>query len=312
MKNFIIKRFLSAAAVLIGVSILCFMLIELSGRDPAQVIAMRDGHIPDQSVIDALRTEMGLDKPLYIRYFLWLKGLFSGDIGTSIATYKPISQDLAECFPVTLSLVGLALLWIIVIGFPVAVLSVRFHNRFIDHMVRAVTIIGICLPVFWLGYLLLLLLAVKLPLFSVVPKPGLAGYILPSFTLAFPSACTVIRVLRSSLLEQMNADYAVYARTRGLSEWRIILCHAMKNALPPIITLIGQYLGYLIAGSAVAESVFSINGVGSYLVSCVISGDSYASAACIVIIAAIFVVSNLASDIINRLLCPWIVREIND
>lgn len=312
MKNYIIKRILSAIAVLIGVSILSFLLIELSGRDPAEVIAMRGGHVPDKSVVEEIRTEMGLDEPLHIRYLSWLKGLFTGDIGMSITTYKPISADLAELFPVTLALVGLAFLWIIIIAFPAAVLSVRFHNRFIDHLTRAVTIIGICLPVFWLGFLLLLLLAVKIPLFSVVPQAGLLGYILPSFTLAFPSACAVVRVLRSSLLEQLDSDYAVYARTRGLSEWRIILCHAMRNALPPIVTLLGQYLGYLIAGSAVVESVFSINGIGSYLVSCVISGDSYASASCIVIIAAIFVASNLLADIINRLLCPWMVRETND
>ncbi|MGN1136675.1 MAG: ABC transporter permease [Oscillospiraceae bacterium] len=312
MKKFIIKRFFSALAVLVGVSILSFLLIELSGRDPAEVLAMKGGRIPDKALVEEIRAEMGFDKPVHIRYINWVKGFFTGNMGTSITTYKPISQDLAENFPVTLALVGMALVWIVIIAFPAAVLSVRFHNGVIDHLIRTVTMIGICLPVFWLGFLLLLLLAVKIPLFSVVPKAGLSGYILPSFALAFPSACAVVRLFRSSLLQQLSSDHAVFARTRGLSEWRIIICHAMRNALPPIVTLVGQYLGYLIAGSAVAESVFSIKGIGSYLVSCVTNGDSYASAACILIIATIFVASNLASDIINRLLCPWMVRETND
>ena len=109
-----------------------------------------------------------------------------------------------------------------------------------------------------------------------------------------------------------DRDYAAYARTRGLSEWQIIVRHGFKNSLPPVITLFGQYLGYMLAGSAVAEKVFSLNGVGTYLVSCGVSGDSSAAAACIVIIATVFVIANLAADVVNRLICPWMVREIND
>ena len=118
--------------------------------------------------------------------------------------------------------------------------------------------------------------------------------------------------MRSSLLSEISSDYAAYARTRGLSEWQIIVKHGFKNSLPPVITLFGQYLGYMLAGSAVAEKVFSLNGVGTYLISCVVSGDSPATAACIVIIAVVFVTANLAADVINRLICPWMVREIND
>ena len=118
--------------------------------------------------------------------------------------------------------------------------------------------------------------------------------------------------MRSSLLSEISSDYAAYARTRGLFEWQIIVRHGLKNSLPSVITLFGQYLGYMLAGSAVAEKVFSLNGVGTYLISCVVSGDSPAAAACIVIIAAVFVTANLAADVINRLICPWMVREIND
>ena len=171
--------------------------------------------------------------------------------------------------------------------------------------------LGICMPTFWLGFLLLLAFAVKLQIFTVVPAPGLKGLLLPSFTLAVPVICAFIRLFRSSLLGELGRDYVVYAKARGLSPGRILSHHVARNALPPIITLFCQYLGYLIAGGAVVESVFSISGIGSYLISCVIAADTTAVATCIMIIAAIFVLSNLAGDIINRMLCPWMVRETN-
>lgn len=229
----------------------------------------------------------------------------------SVATHNPISDDLALYFPPTFALVGMGMLWLVILSFPVALLCVRFQNRLFDHITRVLTITGVCLPAFWLGYMLLLLFAVKIPLLSVVPEPGIKGYILPSFALAFPSACSTVRIIRASVLKETSSDYAAYARTRGLSESRIILCHGLKNALPPVVTLLCQYLGYMLAGSAVIESVFSLKGIGSYLVTSVTSGDPSACASCIVIIAAVFVLANLAADITNRLLCPWMVKEIN-
>ena len=299
MKKYFIKRFASTIPVLIGVTVLCFILMTMSGKDPAVAAAIRSNSAGDTILVDSLREEMGLDKPLPTRYFLWLKGLLNGDMGKSVVA-------------VTFELVIVAMGWMIIIVFSIAILCARFHGKMFDHIVRVLTIGGICLPVFWLGFMLLLLFAVRLSIFSVVPKAGISGYILPSFALAFPSACGAIRVMRSSLLSEISSDYAAYARTRGLSEWQIIVRHGFKNSLPPVITLFGQYLGYMLAGSAVAEKVFSLNGVGSYLVSCVVSGDSSAAAACIVIIATVFVIANLAADVINRLICPWMVREIND
>ena len=312
LKKYLIKRLAGTIPVLVGVTVLCFILMTISGKDPAMAAAIRSNSAGDTAFVDSLREEMGLDKPLPIRYFLWLKGLLTGDMGKSVVTYRSITDDIKSLFPVTFRLVIMAMGWMVIIVFPVSMLCARFHNKLFDHIVRVLTIGGICLPVFWLGFMLLLLFAVKLPIFSVVPKAGISGYILPSFALAFPSACGAVRIMRSSLLSEISSDYAAYARTRGLSEWQIIMRHGLKNSLPPVITLFGQYLGYMLAGSAVAEKVFSLNGVGTYLISCVVSGDSPAAAACIVIIAAVFVTANLAADVINRLICPWMVREIND
>lgn len=311
MKAYLGKRLAGFLAVLIGVSILSFLLIALSNTDPAEVIARRGNIGANDELIEAVREEMGLDRPLPVRYMDWLKGLFTGDMGTSIYSFRPIAQDIAEYFPPTLCLVGLALGWIIVLAGPISLFCARFRNSAAGHTIRGVTILGICMPTFWLGFLLLLAFAVHIPLFNVLPEPGLKGYLLPSFALALPVACGMIRLFRSTLLSELSSDYVLYARARGLSSNRILIRHVMRNALPPIVTLFCQYLGYLIAGSAVVESVFSLKGIGTYLVACVTASDATAVATCIVMIAAIFVLANLMGDIVNRILCPWMVRESN-
>lgn len=311
MKKYIRKRLIGFVWVLFGVSLLCFLLLALSGRDPAEIIARRGSLQASEEMIESIRAELGLDQPLLVQYWNWMKGIVTGNMGISIYSYRPIAQDLAEYFPVTLLLVGLAMLWTFLLTFPVGLLCARFHNKAADHVTRGVTILGICMPTFWLGFLLLLAFAVKLPIFQVLPEPGLKGYLLPSLALGLPLACSGIRIFRSSLLAELSKDYVRYARARGLSEWRILLCHGVRNALPPVITLFFQYFGYLIAGGAVVESVFSLKGIGSYLIACVLASDITAVATCIVIIAGIFVLANLAGDLINRALCPWMVRESN-
>lgn len=311
MTVYIKKRLLGFVIVLAGVSILSFLLIALSGTDPAEVIARRSSVGATDEMVQQVRVEMGLDKPLHIRYFQWLAGLLTGNLGISIYSFRPIREDIAAFLPTTLALVGLSFIWIIVISVPVSLLCARRKDGIFDHITRGITLLGICLPTFWLGFLLLMAFAVRLPIFSVVPSAGLKGLLLPSFTLAVPLICAFIRMFRSSLLGELGRDYVVYAKARGLPPGRILLHHVMRNALPPIITLLCQYLGYLIAGGAVVESVFSISGIGTYLIACVIAADTTAVASCIMIIATVFVLSNLAGDIINRLLCPWMVRETN-
>jgi ABC-type dipeptide/oligopeptide/nickel transport system permease component len=311
LQRYIQKRLLGFVVVLIGVSILSFLLLAFSGKDPAESIARRANINASEELIKTVRVERGLDKPLPVRYASWIKGFFTGDLGTSLYSSRSISQDLAEYFPVTLALVGLSMAWVILLGVPISLLCVRFRNSAVDHTARGVTMLGICIPTFWLGFLLLLAFAVEIPIFKVTPEPGIKGYILPSFALAFPIACGLVRLFRSTLLSELSSDYVRYAKARGLAPGRILVHHVMRNALPPIVTLFCQYLGYLIAGSAVVESVFSIKGIGSYLIACVMASDATSVVTCIVIIAAIFVLANLIGDIVNRLLCPWMVRKSN-
>ncbi len=311
MRRYITKRLLGFIVVLIGVSILSFLLLAFSGKDPAEIMARRSNINASQETIEAVRMDMGLDKPLPARYANWVKGFFTGDLGISLVTSKEISKDLAAFFPVTLALVGMALFWIVLFSVPISLLCARFRNGVADQITRGLTLAGICVPTFWLGFLLLLAFAVKLPFFKVLPEPGIKGYILPSLALAFPVACGMIRLFRSTLLSELSSDYVRYAKARGVPASRILTHHVIRNALPPIVTVFCQYLGYLIAGGAVIESVFTLKGIGTYLIESVMASDSTSVATCIVMIAVIFVSANLLGDLINRFLCPWMVRESN-
>ncbi len=309
MKQYLLRRLAMLLPVLFGVSILSFALIGLFGRDPAEVIARRTNINATFEQIEAVRVSMGLDKPLPVRYLSWLAGLLRGDVGTSIYSFKPIMEDIGRYLPVSLALVGMAMLWVVLLALPIGLLCARFPGSAADHAVRFGSIIGLSFPTFWLGFLLLIAFAVKRPIFTVVPAPGIKGYILPSFALAVPVAAGFIRVFRASLLKETGSDYALFARARGLTRGRVLITHAMRNALPPVVTMFCQYLGYLIAGAAVVENVFTLSGLGTYLVGCVAAADSTAVATCAVLVAVIFVAANLAGDLVNRLLCPWMVRE---
>ena len=273
MKKYIGKRIISFLIVLVGVSILSFLLIAWSGKDPAEIIAHRGVSNPTPEQIDMIRVEMGLDQPLPVRYIQWLSGMFTGELGASLTTHQPIVKDLHKYLATTTSLVGMAILWIIVLTVPISLLCARKRNRPFDQVTRGITICGICVPTFWLGFLLLLFFAIHLKWFSVLPSPGWRGFLLPSFALAVPSSCSLIRIMRSSLLAELSSDYVRFAKARGLSANRILVCHILRNALPPVVTIFFQQFGFLIAGGAVIESVFSIKGIGTYLVDSVIAAD---------------------------------------
>lgn len=299
------RRLVRLLILLFGVSILCFILTALSGTDPAAYIVRRGNLSPTPEVIEQVHTELGLNRPLPIRYFNWMRGVLHGDFGESVFSTNEVAADLAVYFPQTLQLVVLSLAEIIVISVLAGVLCAAKKNRLADHMVRVVSMLGICIPPFWLGFLLLIGFAVKIPVFSVTPAPGIRGLILPSVTLSFPVICSTVRVFRASLLEELHRDYVSFARASGMTVNQILWKKVFRNALPPVITLFCQYVSYLIAGSAVIEKVFSIKGVGNYLMSCIMAADANAIGACMLIIAALYLLAGLFGEILNHLLCPW-------
>ena len=280
MKSHWIKRIVRLLVLLFGVSILCFILTALSSTDPATYLVRRGNLSPTPEVIEQVRAELGLDQPLPIRYLNWIGGVFRGDFGESIFSTNEVAADLAAYFPQTLQLVFLSLAEIIVFSILLGVLCAAKKNKLTDHIMRIVSLFGICVPPFWLGFLLLIGFAVEIPIFSVTPASGIMGLILPSITLSFPVICSTVRVFRASLLEEMHRDYVSFARANGMTVNRILWKKVFRNALPPVITLFCQYVSYLIAGSAVVEKVFSIKGVGNYLMNCIMAADANAIGAC--------------------------------
>ena len=292
MKSHWIKRIVRLLVLLFGVSILCFILTALSSTDPATYLVRRGNLSPTPEVIEQVRAELGLDQPLPIRYLNWIGGVFRGDFGESIFSTNEVAADLAAYFPQTLQLVFLSLAEIIVFSILLGVLCAAKKNKLTDHIMRIVSLFGICVPPFWLGFLLLIGFAVEIPIFSVTPASGIMGLILPSITLSFPVICSTVRVFRASLLEEMHRDYVSFARANGMTVNRILWKKVFRNALPPVITLFCQYVSYLIAGSAVVEKVFSIKGVGNYLMNCIMAADANAIGACMLIIAALYLLPN--------------------
>lgn len=298
------KRLISFIIVLAGVSILSFALSVISNVDPAEAIARQQIANASPELIESIREEYALDRTIVERYFSWMAGVFKGDMGVSYMTRHSISADITALLPKTLALSGFALLLIIIVSLPVGALCAQYHYSVFDHIMRWVTVLGICIPIFWLGFLLLMQFAVDMPLFKVTPEPGIKGYVLPAISLALPPMCSAIRLFRSSLLSEMSADYVAYLRSRGQSKKWVLWTHAFRNALPPMITLFASYAGSLIAGSAIVESIFSIRGFGVFLIEAVVARDLPVISAAVLIIAATFVLLNLIADIINRMLCP--------
>ena len=306
-RGFVRKAFY-LALILLGVSILCFALLRLSGRDPALAVALRAQSASEENIA-RLRKELGLTGTPVQQYLRWLSGFVRGDFGYSIYSGRSVALDIAEKLPVTCALMGLALGWILLLGTPVALCAAYRPGKMFDQIGRVLSILAICVPTFWLAYMLLVIFAVKIPLITVVPRPGLEGLLMPSLALAIPSAGSYVRVFRASLLRQMGSEYCLVARTRGLNRRQILLSHALRNALPPAVTLLMQFVGYLFTGSVLVESVFSLNGLGSYILNCALASDASALAACLMLAALVYAVCNMLGEVINILLCPWTGRR---
>lgn len=309
MLRYIRNRLFSLIIVLIGVTMLSFIFSNISSVDPAEALARRSMLSPTPRQIEEIRKEMGLNLPIYQQYLNWLWGALRGELGISLLTRNPVTADLAEKIPATLLIVGLASCWIIIITVPLSILSALKKGSFFDHTLRMITIFGISIPNFWLGFILLVVFAIMLPFFKVVDYGNFKSLILPSFTIAIPIASSSIRLLRATILANMHKDFVIYAKARGISNNRIIWQHVLKNSLPPMITVFCQYLGYMIAGSAIVETVFSWPGIGSHLVNAIIGRDLPTINGCVLVIAVLFVFFNLLADLVNSMINPKMLNE---
>ncbi len=304
MIYYITRRFFTAIIVLLGVSIIAFLLPRLTG-DPA-VILMSEGATPE--MIKDTREYWGLNKPLYEQYFTFLKNVLTGNMGESLISGRSTMSMVSDAFPNTLKLALCALSLAVIIGVPFGIISALKRNNITDLSIRFFSMLGRSIPHFWLGIMLILFFAVKL---RILPSSGIGTgitaikyLILPSFVLGLGSMSVIVRMVRSEMLEVLNKDYIITAIAKGLPRYKIILQHALKNAFIPIVTVIGLEIGGMMGGAIVTESVFAYPGLGRLAVLSIYGYDYPMIQTLVLIFSFIYIAINLIVDIIYAFLDP--------
>jgi len=297
----IIKRVTSLLTVIFGVLLLTFLLIHLVPGDPVDVMLGESANQADRA---ALRADLGLNQPLVQQFSHYVVKLLQGDFGQSIHTHTPIVELIQARYPATLKLALLSLLIGVAIGVPLGVFAALKAGHWQDFVVTIVSVRLSAMPAFWLGPVLMLIFAVWLGWLPVSGMDTGESIILPAITLGFGLSAILTRMTRTSLLEVLNDDYIRTARAKGLSEQTVILRHALRAALLPIITIVGLQMGSLLAGTVITETIFSWDGIGRLLVESIEKRDYPVTQACVLIVALSYVLVNLFTDILYRLADP--------
>lgn len=297
------KRLLIIIPVLWAVVTLVFLLIHIVPGDPARQLV---GENATEEQYQIARAELGLDKPLASQYIDYWRGLVRGDWGTNPVTKQPVLHRIASRYPATIKLAMAAMLIATLISIPLGVTAATHRGSWIDSLSTLVALLGISLPSFALGPLLVLIFSVNLGLTPVSGAGGLDNLILPAVTLGAAMSAILTRIVRSSVLEELNEDYVRTARAKGLPERTVIYKHVLKNGLIPVVTVLGLQFGVLLAGAIITERVFSWPGAGSLLVDSISERDYKLTQGCILVIAATYVLVNTATDIVYKFLDPRI------
>jgi peptide/nickel transport system permease protein len=313
MKQYIIKRIAYSLMILFFVSILIFILGRVLPGDPIQsaVMATGMGAVSDD-VIAGLKVRFGLDKPLHVQYLIWITNFIKGDWGTSIATGEQVLSMFMNRLPITLELFLGSVFWSCIIGIPFGILSALRRNTWVDASLTTGAIIGVSIPVFWEGILMIYLFAVMLHIFppsGYVPfsesiKGNLLSVAIPTFIMGTQGAGLLSRYVRSSLLEVLGQDYIRTAHAKGLTERAVIIRHALKPAMIPVVTITGIAWGYVVAGSFIVEYMFAIPGLGRMGVNAIFSNDFPVIQATLVMVAINILVVNLFVDLIYGYIDP--------
>jgi peptide/nickel transport system permease protein len=311
--GYILKRLVLAIPVLIGITVVVFLLVRLIPGDVIDLMLGTEGSLRPE-VRDQLRQTLGLDRPLYVQYFTWLGDIIRGDLGVSLRTGQPIVENLAGKLPITLELAILSVLLSLVLAIPLGIISALRRNSFLDFIVRMVGTIGLSLPSFWLATMLILIASVYFrwgaPLVYASPfddlSKNLQQMLLPSLALGAGLMAVVMRMTRSSMLEVLSQEYIRTARAKGLREQLIIYRHALRNALMPVLTVVGVQTGHLLGGAVIIEQIFGLPGLGWFLLNGIYQRDYPVVQAGVLIIAVIFVLTNLIVDLMYAFIDPRI------
>lgn len=296
-----IKHFVDFFTVIFGVLLLTFLLIHLVPGDPVEVMLGESASVTDRAV---LRADLGLDQPIVQQFGRYLIKLSQGDFGFSIHTKTPIIDLIKTRYPATLKLAFLSLCIGLSIGVPLGIFAALKANHWQDFVVTIVSVRLSAMPAFWLGPLLMLLFAVWLGWLPVSGMDDNTSIILPAMTLGFGLSAILTRMTRTSLLEVLNDDFIRTARAKGLNENTVIIRHALRAALLPIITIVGLQMGSLLAGTVITETIFSWDGIGRLLVESIEKRDYPVTQACVLVVALSYVVVNVLTDVLYRLADP--------
>lgn len=306
MLRFTVRRLALTIPVLLGVATLVFALLHLVPGDPAQVML---GEAAAQSDIDELRTRLGLDRPFLTQYLQFIAGVAQGDLGTSFRYGTPVFAEIAQRLPNTLELALAAMSVAILIAIPLGILGALYRGRAVDQAAMTVSLLGICMPNFWLGPLLAIVFAVMLGWLPVSGTGDWRHLVLPAVTLGAALAAITARMTRASLIEELRELYVLAARARGVSQARAVLRHALRNSLIPVVTILGLQFGAVLTGTIITETIFSWPGVGRLLIQAINFRDYPLVQGCILFIATTYVIVNLLVDLAYGWLDPRIRYE---
>ncbi|KPN97620.1 nickel transporter permease NikB [Lysinibacillus sp. ZYM-1] len=286
-----------------------FVFIRFVPVEPAEVILRLARVAPTTEAIEALREELGTDKPFILQYLLWVKGVVKLDFGTSFVSKLPVAQELLAKLPATIELAITAFVLILALSIPLGIISALYKHSIIDKIIRFFTVMSVSLPTFWLGFILLYLFSLKFGIFPTNGKGTLAHLVLPAFTLALPTIGLFVQFIRSAIIEELQQPYVKYAQLRGLKNSDILIRHVWRNAAIPLTTLLGMTLGNLLGGAVIVEQVFSWPGLGRYLIESIINRDYPVVQCYVLMIACIYVLANLGTDVLHRLLDPHLMMK---
>ncbi len=305
------KKLAEMLVTLLGVTFLTFCLSVLAPGDPAAMVLEAGDHIVSEELLAETRHEMGLDQPFLVQYGRWLGGVAHGDLGLSYSAKKPVAEKLMEGSTGTFFLAAVTVCFMLIISLPLGIWSAVHRNRWPDYLVRVGSFIGVSMPNFWLGLILLYVFGLKLGLFPITSSSVTAkGVVLPALTLAIYQSAKYVRQVRTVILDELHQDYVVGARARGISERRILYLHILPNALLPLITLLGMSIGWLLGGVAVIEVVFSWPGIGNMAVHAITMRDYPLVEGFVLWIAIVYMVINALVDLSYAYLDPRLRRTL--
>ncbi|HVX89207.1 MAG TPA: ABC transporter permease [Gemmatimonadales bacterium] len=306
MGRFLLRRLLLVVPTLVGVLVVAFLLLHVAPGDPVQAMV---GERADSLTVARLRAELRLDEPLPLRFVSYVGGVVTGDLGTSYVTRRPIAQDLAGRFPATLRLAAAAMLFATLAGILIGVLGAWRPGTWWDRFLTVGAYLGVSFPVYWIGLLLILVFAVQLRWLPPSGSRGLAYLVLPALTLGMRSVAVLARMTRAALQEVLMSDYIRTARAKGLREAPVVLRHGLRNALIPVITVLGLDFGSYLTGSILTETIFAWPGVGRYVLDAITKRDLPAIQGSILFLSIVFVVVNLLTDIAYAKADPRVAYE---